>query len=113
MSTKENEMITPQDFEEVEAVSINELAERAYKCALRRGQVTVDVSHESTVNGLANEFAEFVIASEELPSEHLSYISEADEEIIDILIVCLTELKRRGLNAEYLIEKKIGFNEQR
>lgn len=93
--------------------SINDLAERAYQCALRRKQITEEVTHKSAVNGLANEFAEFVVADESLPSEHLPFVSQADEEVIDILIVCLTELRRRDLDAEFVITKKMEFNEKR
>lgn len=92
---------------------INELADRAYLCALRRGQTTEEVRHEQTIVHLANEFAEFVVANEYLQSEHLPFVSQADEELADILIVCLTELKRRGLDVENLIKKKMEFNEKR
>lgn len=95
-------------------IGINELAERAYLTALRRKQITEDaMTHKEIVGALANEFAEFVVANEFLPSEHLPFISQAEEEVIDILIVCLTELKRRGLDAEFVITKKMEFNEKR
>lgn len=94
--------------------SINELAERAYHCALRRGKTKAGmIHHDDTICSLADEFAEFVIANEYIKSDHMQDVSQAAEELTDILIVCLTELYRRDINIERMILAKMEFNEIR
>ena len=56
---------------------------------------------------------EFIKANEEKPSEHLPEYTEAQEELADILITCLTELDRRKVDVEEIIMKKIEFNKIR
>lgn len=51
--------------------------------------------------------------NEESPSEHLPEYTEAQEELADILITCLTELDRRKVDVEEIIMKKIEFNKIR
>jgi hypothetical protein len=57
-----------------------------------------------------NEFAE---ASEDKKSEHLPEYTEAQEELADIIIGCMTELFKRGVDVDKIIDAKIEFNEQR
>lgn len=94
---------------------INELAERAYRCAVRRGKTIEkgNISHKDTVASLADEFSEFVIANERLKSEHIEFVSQAAEELADILIVCMTELHRRNVDVEKLLLTKMEFNDKR
>ena len=57
-----------------------------------------------------NELAE---ASEDKKSEHLPEYTEAQEELADIIIGCMTELFKRGVDVDKIIDAKIEFNEQR
>lgn len=94
--------------------SINQLAERAYLCALRRGKTRNGfISHDESVSSMAEEFSEFVLADEYRRSVHVPDVSETAEELADILIVSLTELYRRDINVEKLLFSKMEFNEQR
>lgn len=93
---------------------INELAERAFNNAVKRRKTTVDnITYNSTLRSLADEFAEFVIANEYLKSEHIPSVSQVVEELTDIAIVCFTELHRRGIDVEKMLLDKIEFNEKR
>ena len=94
---------------------MNHLAKTSYLTALKRGQITEDKSHihEESSWALHRELREYDMASEDLPSEHLPQYTEAQEELADILITCLTELYRRGVNVEKLIKTKIEYNKSR
>lgn len=93
---------------------INAIAKRAFENAMKRGKVTIDmIHHEDTVNSLAEEFLEFVLADEKMPSPHIPEISHSVEELTDILITCMTELYRRDINVEEMVLAKIKFNESR
>lgn len=93
---------------------INSIAKRAFENALKRGKTTIDmIHHDDTVNSLAEEFLEFVLADERMSSPHLPEVSHAVEELTDILITCMTELYRRDINVEEVVLEKIRFNENR
>ena len=93
-------------------INLNQLAQDAYECALRRKKTTPSVNHIATANSIDEELAEFLEASEVHDSLHIPY-PEAQEELADILIVCLTELHKRGTNVEAIIKEKINFNKNR
>lgn len=98
-------------------MNINEIAERAYKRALERGKIT-EVSapmkwYVECAESIKNEFCELLSASEDVSSEHISEYSEVQEELVDILIVCLTELHRRNDNVERIIMRKLDYNDKR
>lgn len=98
-------------------MNINEIAKRAYKRALERGKIT-EVSSPTAhsaycAESLKDEFCELLGASEDTSSEHLSEYSEVQEEITDILIVCLTELHRRNDNVERIIMRKLDYNDKK
>lgn len=93
-------------------INLNQLAQDAYECALRRKKTTPSVNHIATANSIDEELAEFLEASEVHDSLHITY-PEAQEELADILIVCLTELHKRGANVEAIIIDKIKFNQHR
>lgn len=63
------------------------------------------------INGEMMTF--FVEASEDKESVHLPEYTEAQEELADILICCMTELVKRGVNVDKIIDAKIKFNENR
>ena len=80
--------------------NINKLAETAYYTAVERGKTHRDLSHLDTFFGILSELKEFREASEIDPSEHLPQYTASQEELTDVLICCLTELHRRGVDVE-------------
>lgn len=92
---------------------INDLAQTAFDTAIIRGKTEKDADHLDTFFGILSELKEFREASEIEPSEHLPEYTEAQEELADVLICCLTELHRRGVDVERIIKEKIEFNKTR
>lgn len=94
--------------------SINELAERAYHTAIRRGKVKQGkIEHNDTVSSLGEEYLELILANESIQSEHLPSVSQVVEELTDIAIGCMTELFCRGVDVEKMLKMKIEYNEKR
>lgn len=71
------------------------------------------MNHLDTFFSIFSELKEFREASEIEKSEHLPEYTQAQEELADVLICCLTELHRRGTNVEEIIKAKIEFNKTR
>lgn len=92
---------------------INKLAQTAYNTAITRGKTSKDLSHDDTFFGILEELREFRVASEFRKSKHLPEYTEAQEELADVLICCLTELHRRGVDVEKIIKEKVEFNKTR
>lgn len=92
---------------------INKLAEQAFNNAIIRGKTSKDTTHDDTFFGILEELREFRVASEFGKSKHLPEYTEAQEELADVLICCLTELHRRGVDVEKIIKEKIEFNKTR
>lgn len=69
--------------------------------------------HGESYVAILRELEEYYLASELTKSEHLPQYTEAEEELADVLIVCLTELHRRGTNVEEIVKAKIEFNKKR
>ena len=93
--------------------NINQLAQTAFDTAIIRRKTAQDMNHLDTFFGILSELKEFREASEVDPSEHLPEYTEAQEELTDVLICCLTELHRRGVDVERIIKDKIEFNKTR
>lgn len=92
--------------------SINDLAREAYYNARRRGKIKDEDCHEIIYIGINEELNEFCDATDN-PSEHLPQYTERQEELADVLICCLTELHREGVNVETIIKEKIEYNKTR
>ena len=92
---------------------INNLARQAFNNAIIRGKTSKDLSHDETFFGILEELREFRVASEFGKSKHLPEYTEAQEELTDVLICCLTELHRRGVDVEKILRDKIEFNKTR
>lgn len=92
---------------------INDMARVAFNTAIIRGKTAKDMNHLDTFFGIFSELKEFRDASEIDKSEHLPQYTQAQEELADVLICCLTELHRRGTNVEEIIKAKIEFNKTR
>lgn len=94
-------------------IDLNKAARRAFENAVLRRKTTEQVSHYLDACGILKEIDEFQMASEDKISQHLHIYTEAQEELADILISCLTELYKRGTDVEAIIRNKMNFNEQR
>lgn len=94
-------------------IDLNTLSITCHKIAIKRGKVGDKIIHWRSASSISDELMEFIKASEEKPSEHLPEYTEAQEELADILITCLTELDRRKVDVEEIIMKKIEFNKTR
>lgn len=92
---------------------INDLAKQAHETAVKRGKTSEDASHLDTFFSILSELKEFRAASEIDPSEHLPQYTQAQEELTDVLICCLTELYARVDNVEEVIVAKIEYNKRR
>ena len=92
---------------------INKLAEQAFNNAIIRGKTSKDTTHDDTFFGIFEELREFRVASEFGKSKHLPEYTEAQEELADVLIRCLSELHRRGVDVEKIIKDKVEFNKTR
>lgn len=92
---------------------INELAKMAFNTAIIRGKTAKDMNHLDTFFSIFSELKEFREASEIDRSEHLPEYTQAQEELTDVLICCLTELHRRGVDVEKIIKDKVEFNKTR
>lgn len=93
--------------------NINQLAQTAFNTAIIRGKTEKDAGHLDTFFDILSELKEFREASEIEKSEHLPEYTQAQEELTDVLICCLTELHRRGVDVERIIKEKIEFNKTR
>lgn len=94
-------------------VNLNEIARRTFECAIKRKKTTPHINHTLDAVSLLQELDEFHMADEKKASGHIPPYTEAQEELADILITCLTELYKRGTNIEAIVTQKIDFNEQR
>lgn len=94
-------------------IDLNALSSNCHKIATKRGKVCYKIIHWKSASSISDELMEFIEANEEKPSEHLPEYTEAQEELADILITCLTELDRRKVDVEEIIMKKIEFNKIR
>ena len=92
---------------------INELAKMAFNTAIIRGKTAKDMNHLDTFFSIFSELKEFREASEIDRSEHLPEYTQAQEVLADVLICCLTELHRRGVDVEKIIKDKVEFNKTR
>ena len=93
--------------------NINQLAQTAYETAIIRGKTAKDMNHLDTFFSILSELKEFRAAGETKKSEHLPEYTETQEELTDVLICCLTELHRRGVDVEEILKAKIEFNKTR
>ena len=89
------------------------MARVAFNTAIIRGKTQKDLPHLDTFFGILEELKEFREASEFDKSDHLPRYTQAQEELTDVLICCLTELHRRNTNVEEILKAKIEFNKTR
>ena len=83
---------------------INQLAQTAFDTAIIRRKTARDMNHLDTFFSILSELKEFREASEVEKSEHLPEYTQASEELTYVLICCLTELHRRGVDVQRIIK---------
>ena len=93
--------------------TMNTIASRCCYNAFKRNKTSLFNEHDEDANSIMEEVKEFLLASEEKKSEHLPKYTEAQEELADILISCMTELYKRGVDIDTIVMDKIIFNENR
>ena len=94
-------------------VDLNNLALVAKENAFKRGKTLPLVLHSRSAADILKELTEFLEASETKASEHIPDYTEAQEELTDILITCLTELAKRNVDIEKTLMDKIFYNQTR
>ena len=91
---------------------MNLLMVRSWAAAVRRGQVDERTRHEDRVRAIRGELREFERATVEA-LEHLPGFTEQQEELADIILVCLTSMYEMKTNVSDLLDQKIKFNNVR
>lgn len=98
-------------------MDLNKLGKRSYHLAVVRNKIAEGVSqdelHRQTVSGVFTEGREVEQASETEMSDHVKSLTQVAEELVDVLLVCVTELHRRGVDIEDAVHKKLKYNEDR
>ena len=107
-------------------MDLNKFGKRAFNCATKRKKISgvvvelgvptkhsFEELHAETINSLSEEVEEVIQSSELVSSEHLPQYSEAVEELVDVAIVAMTELYRRGVDINQALHEKMKYNEQR
>ncbi len=92
-------------------VNLNTVSCEALDLAIKRGKKLNNV--DNSLSAFKQEVYEVLNASETKSSEHLNTYSEVTEELIDVLISCLTELRVREVDIEKLLNDKMQFNRSR
>lgn len=101
---------------------INNMIDRAYNAAVRRGKVKFCKNYakgksmlvvKQQIAAIRSELEELYRAMQRPDiSDHTPYLFNTQEEAIDVLIASLTLCKLLGIDKEH-IEVKMGFNERR
>lgn len=92
---------------------LNDWARQSFECAVRRGKTRPGISHKAMVKGIASELKELVTASRKKPSEHVFGMTEETEELVDVMLCCMTELYNRGEDVEAVLWAKLYYNKSR
>lgn len=92
---------------------IDTLAQEAYLDAMRRQKTGKTIDHWQDYLGIREELQEFCRATELGTSDHLPQYTEAEEELADVTICCMTELTKRGVQVGKILHDKIKFNQTR
>lgn len=89
---------------------LNEWARKCFEYAIRRGKTRIGVNHEELVRGIGEEFVELCMADRDIKSKHVAWLTEEQEEMVDLMICCMTELWNQGVNIDDSLKAKIELN---
>lgn len=89
---------------------LNEIAHKAYECAVRRGKIDPDNDSNNNLHrDLLEEVAEvFECTGEKSP--HIKEYLDVEEELADVIIVALSTLHHFKCDIDSLIEAKMNYN---
>lgn len=89
---------------------LNEIAQKAYECAVRRGKIDPDNDSNNNLHrDLLEEVAEvFECTGEKSP--HIKEYLDVEEELADVIIVALSTLHHFKCDIDSLIEAKMNYN---
>ena len=92
---------------------LNEIAQKAYECAVRRGKIDPDNDSNNNLHrDLFEEVAEvFECTGEKSP--HIKEYLDVEEELADVIIVALSTLDHFKCDIDSLIEAKMNYNKNR
>ena len=92
---------------------LNEIAQKAYECAVRRGKIDPDNDSNNNLHrDLLEEVAEvFECTGEKSP--HIKEYLDVEEELADVIIVALSTLHHFKCDIDSLIEAKLNYNNYR
>ena len=90
---------------------LNEIAQKAYECAVRRGKIDPDNDSNNNLHrDLLEEVAEvFECTGEKSP--HIKEYLDVEEELADVIIVALSTLHHFKCDIDSLIEAKMNYGE--
>ncbi len=88
-------------------IDLNKLSEQTHACAVRRGKIKDDTKWHELTNDLCREAQELATAFYNWDEVN------RNEELADIMIVCLSIAKHYGIDIEQAIIKKMAYNEVR
>lgn len=91
-------------------MDITTLSRTAFESAIKRKKTKIGWSPAETAKSIQAEVKELSKARPFEPSPHIHKFTEVEEELVDILICCLTELYARGCNVQQVLEAKIEYN---
>ena len=92
---------------------LNEIAQKAYDCAVKRGKIDPDNDENNNLHrDLLEEVAE-VFESTGNISPHIKEYSDVEEELADVVLVALSTLQHFKCDIDSLIEAKMKFNQNR
>lgn len=88
---------------------LNEIAQKAYECAVRRGKIDPDNDSNNNLHrDLLEEVAEvFECTGEKSP--HIKEYLDVEEELADVIIVALSTLHHFKCDIDSLIEAKMNY----
>lgn len=87
---------------------LNEIAHKAYECAVRRGKIDPDNLHRDLLEEVAEVFE---CTGEKSP--HIKEYLDVEEELADVIIVALSTLHHFKCDIDSLIEAKMNYNKNR
>ncbi|MEL5894223.1 MazG nucleotide pyrophosphohydrolase domain-containing protein [Bacteroides sp. GD17] len=92
---------------------LNEIAQIAYDCAVRRGKIDPDNDKNNNLRrDLLEEVAE-VFESTGDKSHHIKDYLDVEEELADVILVALSTLHHFKCDIDSLVEAKMKFNQKR
>lgn len=91
-------------------IDLNKVADKSLDLAIKRDKKKHILDY--SLDSLYDEVEELKSSKEFEPAQHLE-CTAVEEELIDIIISCLTELALRQANVERLIWQKVKFNQKR